>query len=177
MNRSLIFSVAVLSLLALFTACENNPFNPDGWNTESHEDFVLKWRVQGSELEVELSGPSTGWIAAGFGGTYMMHDSNIIIGYVSGSSASIRDDFGITSDTHVSDTDLQGGEQNVSDKSGSEDSETTTICFTIPLDSGDLYDNALSEGYSYNVVFACSEDGADNFTSDYTIITNTSIKI
>lgn len=177
MNRQCIFSAAVLSLLVLFAACEEGPFDPDGWNTKSHEDFVLKWRVQGSDLEVELYGPSTGWIAVGFAGSYMMHDSNIIIGYVSGSSVSIRDDFGITSDTHVSDTVLQGGEQNVSDKSGSEGSGTTTIYFTIPLDSGDLYDNALSEGQSYNIVLACSADGDDDFTSDHTIITNTSITI
>ncbi|NOQ23269.1 MAG: hypothetical protein GQ565_11555 [Candidatus Aegiribacteria sp.] len=172
----MIFTI-LLSLLLLSLACEDNPFDPNGWSAKSHEGFVLKWRVQGSNLEAELKGPSTGWIAVGFAGSYMMHDSNIIIGYVSGSSVSIRDDFGIDSNTHVSDSDLQGGEQNVSDKSGSEGSGTTTIYFTIPLDSGDLYDNALSEGQSYNIVFACSADGADNFTSAYKTITNTSITI
>ena len=175
-KRSILFA-ALLSLLVLFLACEDNPFDPNDWKTLSHDGFVLKWRVQGSNLEVELKGPSTGWIAVGFAGSYMLHDSNIIIGYVSGSSVSIRDDFGVDSDTHVSDTDLQGGEQNVSDKSGSEGSGTTTILFTIPLDSGDLYDNALSEGQTYNIVLACAADGADNFTSAYTTISNTSIKI
>ncbi len=170
-------SAAIFFLLLLCPACEENPFDPNGWNTLSHEGFVLKWRVQDSDLEVELKGPSTGWIAVGFAGSYMLHDSNIIIGYVNGSSVSIRDDFGVDSDTHVSDSDLMGGEQNVSDKSGSEDSGSTTIYFTIPLDSGDLYDNALSEGQSYNIVLVCSADGADNFTSSYTTITNTTIKI
>ncbi len=172
-----IVSAAFLFLLLLCLACDENPFDPNKWSTLSHEAFVLKWRVQDSNLEVELKGPSTGWIAVGFAGSYMMHDSNIIIGYVNGSSVSIRDDFGIDSDTHVSDTDLQGGQQNVSDKSGSENSGETTIFFTIPLNSGDLYDNALSEGQSYNIVLACAADGADNFTSGYTTITNTSIKI
>ena len=177
MIKHSIISAAFLSLLMLSLAYEDSPFDPNGWSSHSHEGFVIKWRVQGSDLEVELKGPSTGWIAVGFAGSYMMHDSNIIIGYVNGSSVSIRDDFGVDSDTHVSDTDLQGGEQNVSDKSGSEDSGTTTISFTTPLDSGDLYDNALSDGQTYNIVFACSADGADNFTANYTMITNTSIKI
>ena len=172
-----IVSAAVIFLLLLCMACEDSPFDPNKWSTLSHEGFELKWRVQDSNLEVELKGPSTGWIAVGFAGSYMMHDSNIIIGYVNGSSVSIRDDFGIDSDTHVSDTDLQGGEQNVSGKSGSEDSGATTISFTIPMNSGDLYDNALSEGQSYNIVLACAADGADNFASGYTTITNTSIKI
>jgi len=177
MKKYCAISAALIALLALSAACEDNPFDPNAWKTKSHDGFVLKWRVQGSSLEVELKGPSTGWIAVGFAGSYMMHDSNIIIGYVNGSSVSIRDDFGVDSNTHVSDSDLQGGEQNVSGKSGSEGSGTTTIFFTIPLDSGDLYDNALSEGQSYNIVFACSADGADNFTSNYTSITNTSITI
>ncbi len=177
MKKYSIVSVALLALLVLSLGCEDNPFDPNGWRTLSHEGFVLKWRVQDSNLEVELEGPSTGWIAVGFAGSYMMHDSNIIIGYVNGSSVSIRDDFGVDSNTHVSDTDLQGGEQNVSDKSGSEDSEKTTIFFSIPMNSGDLYDNTLSEGQTYNIVLACAADGADNFTSGYTTISNTSIEI
>lgn len=169
---------AALALLIILTAsCEENPFDPEGWSTKTHSGFTLKWRVSGSDLEVELEGPSTGWIAVGFAGSNMMHDSNIIIGYVNGSSVNIRDDFGIDSNTHVSDSDLQGGQQNVSDKSGSEDSGSTTISFKTPLDSGDLYDNALSEGQEYNIVLICGADGADDFDSDYETIANTSITI
>ncbi len=166
-----------LVILILITGCNENPFDPNSWNTTSKDDFNLKWRVSGSNLEVELKGPSTGWVAVGFGGSYLMHDANIIIGYLSGSSANIRDDFGITSNTHESDSNLQGGQQNVSDKSGSESSGKTEIRFTIPLDSGDLWDVALTDGQSYNIVFICGEDGADNFTSDYRTITNTSITL
>lgn len=177
MKKQCTIFIAFLFLLMLSTACEDGPFDPDGWNTKSHEGFTLKWRVQDSNLEVELTGPSSGWIAVGFAGSYLMHDSNIIIGYVSSSSVNIRDDFGVDSNTHVSDTDLPGGEQDVSDKSGSEGSGTTTICFKTPLDSGDLYDNALTEGRSYSIIFVCGPDGEDNFTSDYTTITSTSITI
>jgi hypothetical protein len=169
------FLAALMSVLLISSGCQDNPFDPDGWKTKSHDGFVLKWRIQGSNLEVELQGPSTGWIAVGFAGSYLMHDSNIIIGYVSGSSASVRDDFGVDSNTHVSDSDLQGGQQNVTDISGSESSGSTTINFTTPLDSGDLYDNALSDGQTYNIVLICG--GSDDFDSAYTTITSTSITI
>jgi len=168
---------AVFIILILVTACEENPFDPNSWHTTSKDGFELKWRVISSDLEVELEGPSTGWVAVGFGGSYLMHDANIIIGYVSGSSVNIRDDFGIDSSTHESDSKLQGGEQNVSAKSGSESSGKTEISFTIPLNSGDLWDVALYEGQSYNIVFVCGEDGADDFTSDYRTITSTSITL
>ena len=176
-RKYLFICTAFTLLLILPYACQDNPFDPEGWKTVSHDNFVMKWRVQGSNLEVELEGPSTGWVAVGFAGSYLMHDSNIILGYVSGDTAYIRDDFGVDSNTHVSDNDLQGGEQNVSDKAGSEGSGRTSISFTTPLDSGDLYDNALSAGNSYNIVFICGSDGADDFTSDYSTITSTSITI
>jgi hypothetical protein len=168
---------ALLILVILLCSCEEDPFDPYGWRTISKDGFDMKWRVQGSDLEVELEGPTTGWVAVGFAGSYLMHDANIIIGYVSGSSVSIRDDFGIDSDTHVSDSDLPGGEQNVSDKSGSESSGRTMIAFTTPLDSGDLYDNALDEGQTYSIVFISGADGADNFTSGYQTITTTTFNL
>ncbi|MCD4846786.1 MAG: hypothetical protein K8R76_01185 [Candidatus Aegiribacteria sp.] len=168
---------SVLIILILVTGCDENPFDPNSWKTTSKDGFELKWRVSGSNLEVQLEGPSSGWVAVGFGGSYLMHDANIIIGYVNGSSVNIRDDFGIDSNTHESDSNLQGGQQNVSDKSGSESSGNTEISFTIPLNSGDLWDVALYEGQSYNIIFICGEDGADDFTSDYKDITSTSITL
>lgn len=174
-SKYVLFSVFII--LILLAGCDENPFDPDNWKTTEKDGFDLKWRVSGSNLEVELEGPSSGWVAVGFGGSYLMHDSNIIIGYVNGSSVNIRDDFGIDSNTHESDSNLQGGEQNVSDKSGSESSGKTEIRFTIPLDSGDLWDVVLSEGQSYNIVFICGEDGADDFTSAYKTITSKSITL
>lgn len=176
MKRFLILAGAVTLLLSS-TGCEDNPFDPDGWSTKTHQDFTLRWRVRGSDLQVELEGPSTGWVAVGFAGSYMMHDANIIVGAVSGSSVSIRDDFGIDANTHVSDSDLQGGQQNVWDKSGSQDSGSTTISFTTPLDSGDLYDNALYQGQSCSVVLICGEDGNDDLDSSYRTMVSTSITI
>ncbi|MFO8184059.1 MAG: DOMON domain-containing protein [Candidatus Aegiribacteria sp.] len=175
--KIILILAGALTLLLFFSGCENNPFDPDGWSTETCQDFTLRWRVSGSDLQVELEGPSTGWVAVGFAGSYMMHDANIIVGAVSGSSVNIRDDFGIDANTHVSDSDLQGGQQNVWDKSGSQDSESTTISFTTPLDSGDLYDNVLSQGQSCSVVFVCGEDGDDNLDSGSRTIVNTSITI
>ncbi len=170
-------AVVVTALMIAWTGCGENPFSPDGWKVKKKDGFTLHWRVVGSDLEAKLEGPSTGWVAVGFAGSYLMHDANIIIGAVTGSSVNIRDDFGINDKTHVSDTSLQGGKQNVSNKSGEEGSGTTTIHFTIPLNSGDLYDNVLSQGKTYNVVFICGDDGDDDPDSDYKQISATSITI
>jgi len=127
--------------------------------------MTFSWAVDGDELEIELSGPTTGWIAVGFKPSRMMKDANILIGYVDGSGATMTDQFGTTMTAHRPDADL-GGSEDVTVLSGEESDGTTTIRFRIPLDSGDEYDQPLAAGEEMRVILAYGENGADN-TSAY----------
>ena len=164
-------------VILTLAACENDPFSPDGWGSVSKDGFLFRWKITGDSIEVELTAPTTGWVMVGFKGEYQMHDANIIVGYVSGTSVSVRDDFGIDSDTHVSDSNLHGGQQNATDASGEESSGSTTIRFTIPLDSGDTWDNVLVDGESTRLMFALGANGADDFESDWVSISNTTVTL
>jgi len=159
------------------SSCGDDPFGPDGWGAVSREGFDLRWKISGGNIQIELTAPTTGWVMIGFKGEYQMHDANIIVGYVSGGSVSVRDDFGIDSDTHISDSDLHGGVQNASDASGEESSGSTSIGFTIPLDSGDTWDNFLADGESTRLMFAHGADGADDFDSDWVAITSLTVTL
>lgn len=129
--------------------------------------ITIRWRVMGTDLEVVLSAPTTGWISAGFNPSMPNHkDANIIIGYVKNGTAYIQDNFGTGAYVHSSDVSL-GGEDNVSAVSGSEASGTTEIHFVIPLDSGDAYDRVLLVGEKYLVILACGPNGADDYTSQH----------
>jgi len=163
-------------MLMATSSCELDPSGP-GWHSITRQGIEFAWNVEGSQLEVELTGPTTGWVLVGFKGTYLYTDANIIIGYVSGGVAHVRDDFGFNNDTHESDSSLQGGQQNATSTSGSEEGGSTTIAFTIPLDSGDEWDNAMEDGESVLLVLATGADGADNFTSGYTLITTETISL
>ncbi len=163
--------------MLILAACEDDPLGPDGWGSVSKDGFHFRWKISGGSIEIELTAPTTGWIMIGFKGEYQMHDANIIVGYVSGGSVSVRDDFGIDSDTHVSDSNLHGGQQNATDAGGDESSGSTTISFTIPLDSGDTWDNVLVDGESTRLMFARGADGADDFDSDWAFITNTTVTL
>lgn len=177
MKRIHAVASATLTLLLIVTACDEDPFGVGGWKSVSRDGFDFEWKVDGDDLQVELTGPTTGWVLVGFKSQYQLHDANVIIGYVSGSAASVRDDFGIDSDTHVSDSNLSGGTQNVTAISGEESSGSTTILFTIPLDSGDVWDNVLTEGESTRLVFARGANSADNFDSDWTHITSVTVTL
>ena len=126
--------------------------------------MTLAWRVVGDSLEVELTGPTTGWIAVGFKPTRAMRDANILIGYVDGSETVMTDQFGVTMTSHRPDDQL-GGDSHAEVVSGSESGGATTITFRIPLDSGDEYDQPLTAGETVRVILAYGPDGSDDVTS------------
>lgn len=168
--------ILVLAAVMLSISCGEDPYGP-GWRSINRNGFEFSWQVDGAYLQVELTAPTTGWVLVGFQGTFQYHDANIIVGYVSGGQVQVRDDFGIDNDTHESDSSLQGGQQNATDTSGSEEAGSTTIGFTIPLDSGDTWDNVLADGETVVLVLARGDDGADDFTSPWEYITSATISL
>mgnify|MGYP006290291141 FL=1 len=138
------------------SAAEEAPFA-----TTEAVGMTLAWRVAGDDLEVELTGPTTGWIAVGFNPSRAMKDANILIGYVDGDDVVMTDQFGTTMIAHRRDDDL-GGTGDATVVSGSETGGETTIRFTIPLDSGDEYDQPLAAGETVRAILAYGPDEADD---------------
>ena len=126
--------------------------------------MTFAWRVVGDTLEVELTGPTTGWIAVGFNPSSAMLDADIHIGYVTGSEVVLSDEWGTTMRSHRPDSEL-GGIDDGEVISGSESDGSTTIAFPIPLASGDEYDHALSAGSTIPVILAYGQNGGDDTTS------------
>jgi hypothetical protein len=148
-----------------------------GWQQLEVDGFLLRWQTQaGEKLAVELTGPTTGWVAVGFDPSMMMLDANIIIGYVSGGETFIRDDWGWQTTSHRADT-LLGGTHDVIIDGGQESEGSTQIRFTIPLDSGDPYDKPLVPGNTYPILMARGPDGADDFTTYHAFYTVAEIEI
>lgn len=157
------------------TNTETDSEQPDETSTSDEESDVpfqrqeavgmtLAWRIVGDSLEVELAGPTTGWIAVGFNPSTAMLDADIHIGYVGDSEVVLSDEWGTSMRSHRPDTDL-GGTDDGEVISGSESDGSTTIAFRIPLASGDEYDQALSAGSTIPVILAYGANGADDTTS------------
>ena len=135
------------------------------WQTVNAANITFEYRVtqDSQELEGRLTAQTTGWVAVGFNPTSVMRNANIIIGYVSGGTPQIRDDWGNSNTSHVSDLSL-GGSSNVTLISGTEAAGSTIMQFSIPLNSTDQYDRALAIGQSYPIILARGANGADNYT-------------
>lgn len=107
------------------------------------EDMTFAWKVDGANLHVKLSADTTGWIGIGFNPEEEMKGANYILGYVKGGKVKLTDDYGDSARGHKEDEKL-GGTTDVTAVGGEEKGDTTTIEFTIPLDSGDKYDSVLT---------------------------------
>ena len=128
----------------------------------SVEGFVLTTSVDGDELIIEMTAPTTGWLAVGFEPSMAMKDADMIIGYVADGEVFLSDDWGDGPTSHKPDTDL-GGSDDVTIISGSEENGLTTITFSRPLVTGDGYDRDITPGGNSKVLLAYGREGADDF--------------
>ncbi len=173
-NIRFYFLLSALLTMVVFLSCSrvseetlgpsSTEVDDQGFLTLSSNGFVLKYKVEGVELHCKLTSQTSGWVSVGFNPSSMMKDANYIIGYVSGSNAFIRDDFGVSNTVHQSDVSL-GGTSNLTLIGGTENASSTTLEFKIPLNSGDPYDQVLLLDHSYPVVFA--QGNSDDFTSSH----------
>ena len=146
------------------------------WKVEA-SGITFQWKVVGTDLEIKVSAPTTGWVAVGFNPSVMMKDANVIIGYVSaGATLSLQDDYGSELTNHAVDP-VSSGTQLIP-LGGTEGGGVTEIHFRIPLDSpDDQYDQDLVEGVVTKVILAHGSDGEDNFTQKHQMRTAISVEL
>jgi hypothetical protein len=138
-----------------------------GYAIVSSAGVTLRCRVEGDALHCFLSAATGGWVAVGFVPSQMMKDANLIIGYVADVAGHIRDDWGVSQTEHDADVSL-GGTDNVVLISASETGGVTLLEFTIPMNSGDVFDKALTAGGDVLLILARGDD--DNFTAMHSAV-------
>lgn len=136
------------------------------WQTATAGGVTFQYRVtqDSQNLEGKMTASTGGWVAVGFNPTSVMRNANFIIGYVSGGTGNIRDDWGTSNTTHVSDVSL-GGQNNVTLVTGTESAGSTMLHFTIPLSTTDQYDRNMQIGQTYPIILA--KGSSDNYTAQH----------
>ncbi len=127
-----------------------------GFTTVKVGKFVFSCKVEAENLVAEASYPTTGWVGVGFNPKEMMKGGNFILGALINGQPVLSDDFGATEYSHVPDT-AAGGKNNLISGQCQTEKGTTTIFFTIPLNSGDTKDIVLEKGKTINLVLAAGK--------------------
>jgi len=142
----------------------------DGYKVITADELEFRWIVEDERINVEVTAPTTGWVAVGFDPSRAMKDADFIFGFVKDGELQISDHFGSGAFSHEADTEL-GGTDDIISASGKEVDGSTTLEFVIPLNSGDEYDVDLNPEQEHTVLFAYGPDGSDNFSSKHSFRT------
>lgn len=129
------------------------------------DSMTFSWCVNGTNLDVKLKAPTTGWLAIGFNPVRVMKGANYIFAYVKNGKVYVSDHFGTGLVAHDEDVKL-GGHNDIQNAFGTEKDGTTEVAFTIPLDSGDPYDVVLDPQGQTTVLLAYNA-GLDNTYSKH----------
>ncbi|TKB06469.1 DOMON domain-containing protein [Desulforhopalus sp. IMCC35007] len=170
------FATTAAVLFALLTCMVLPAQSVEYQHSITADKMTFDWSVEGDQLAVKLSAPTKGWVAVGFNPSSKMKDANIIIGYVKDGKVKIEDDFGMAATQHKMD-DKVGGKDNVTVVGGTEEGDTTTIEFSIPLNSGDEKDGVIDPAADTTVILGYGGD-RDSFRMKHvfnaTIVVNLS---
>jgi hypothetical protein len=171
MKKHFLKQIVVISVIligfSLLWGCKTDKTTAEaaeepGFQAVSELGVTFQWKIEDGMLEGILTGNTEGWIAVGFNPTDMMEGANLVIGYVEDEEVYIRDDYGSWLTSHVSDESV-GGSDDINIISGEEKNGTTSLRFSIPIDSGDEYDGTLNLGGKNTILL--SYGGNDSFTS------------
>ena len=135
----------------------------------------FEWRVNGSNLDIRLKAKTKGWVAIGFNTEGSMKNANLILGYVKRGKVKISDQFGVRQEEHIRDI-MTSGEDNISNKTGNETFNQTTVSFTIPLKSGDKRDFAIDPARETIILLAFGKN-RDNFQSKHEFRTSITVTL
>ena len=151
------YACSMLCTVALFLLLSVNLHAASYQHSLTVDKMTFDWSIEGDNMIIKLSAPTTGWVGIGFHPTDMMKDANIIIGFVKDGKVEISDEFGNQPTQHVPDT-ARGGKDNVTVIGGSENGNTTTLEFSIPLQSGDVNDGVIDPKADTAIMLAYGPD-------------------
>lgn len=161
--RTIIFRSFVAFLTTLFFASFSSA--ADYEHKVEAVKMSFEWKIDGDNINIRMMAPTTGWVGIGFNPSDQMKDANFILGYVKKGKLRITDEFGKTTRGHAKDT-KSDGTMDITNATGSEENDITTIAFTIPLNSGDKLDQAVDPMAETVVLLAYGSD-RDSFRTKH----------
>jgi hypothetical protein len=115
------------------------------------------WKNDEENLYMALKGKTNGWVSIGFEPSEWMKDADIIMGWVEGGHAVIRDEYSTGNyGPHINDTDL-GGSDNILEFGGSQGSGFTVLEFKRRMNTGDKFDKAFTPGQTVPIIWAMAD--------------------
>jgi hypothetical protein len=114
----------------------------------------VSWKNDEDYLYLALKGSTDGWVSLGFDPSEWMKDADMILGWVEGGKAVVRDEYSTGNyGPHLEDTEL-GGSDDILASGGRQEGDYTVIEVKRRLDTGDRFDKAFTPGQRISAIWA-----------------------
>ena len=131
----IVFGGAKSAAVAPPAAAGTTSTNAEGFSQLTQDGYTLAWKIHDNAIDVKVSYKTNGWVGFGIGKTGTMEGSHIILGFVLDGKATVADHFGYAHDKHGPQEKV-GGKDSLTARDGKFADGTTTISFTMPLNTG-----------------------------------------
>jgi dopamine beta-monooxygenase len=141
------FYFATLLISLIYAQKILKPFNDPS--------YAVHWNINEEKglINFNITCKTDGWVGLGISDTGRMLDSDLNICYMDKNKKVICADGYAKSYSFTRDTAL-GGQDNISNVTGSAENGTLTVSFSKPLNSGDKYDKVIMKGRDISVLFS-----------------------
>ncbi|MEL6924411.1 MAG: DOMON domain-containing protein [Bacteroidota bacterium] len=164
-----------LAIIFCYGLLVNNSQHFSPTKTIEKNGMQVSWQLRGDYLEVEVFGPTDGWVAIGFNEKSGLKGTNLIMANVVDGKATVADHYIVGVGDPRKIKDLDGGRAHIDQVSGSEGSEGTSVKFRIYRKAKDPYHFDLMQQRQYYMLLAYSQ--ADEFEHHSIMRTETRIEL
>jgi hypothetical protein len=131
----------------------------------------IYWKNDNEYFCMALKGQSKGWLAVGFEPSFRMKDADMIFGWVTEREVIVLDLYSTGPyGPHPPDTELDGS-NDIFEYGGKEGETNTVIEFKRKLNTGDVYDEPLSQGQTITIIWAMAT--SDSLNTQHNIVRGT----
>lgn len=120
-------------------------------------DMEVSWHYLGDRIHFTMSAPTAGWVTIGFNTSTSMTGAYLLMGRVRANKAEVLEHYTISPGNYKSFPELKTPSF-IADVQGEQDSEKTTLKFSVPIKALNKYQKDLSKGLSYHLILAYSQE-------------------
>ena len=161
----------ITSTLVIIMSCAAQE---DFDKTISKNGMNISWEYQEGRIHFTMSAPTDGWVTIGFNTTRDITGAYLLMGNIIGGQVNVVAHYTLSPGNYKP-IDTLGEVVQVLDVMGFENSEGTTIGFSLPIKATNKYQKELSEGTMYTMIIAYSQE--DDFQHHSSMRTFLDIKL
>jgi hypothetical protein len=134
----------------------------------------VSWHYEGDRIFFEMSAPTDGWVTIGFNTTSGIKDAYLLMGNVVKGELQVVEHYTLSPGNYKTINSL-GEASQVKDIKGEENSNRTTLNFSLPIKAKSKYQKELSEGTEYTLIMAYSQE--DDFEHHSIMRTSANVEL